>query len=313
MLFPFLGLFRYPFSCNVDIDEKRGGEMFLWFGVDETPLSEAVIKDHLETIKGLSKRKDHIFAKNSLGFNALQLAYFLGKEEAVHILHPKPAKLIKMVLPGDSQAKEVDEVEFGKLLNVKYLSHLKFENYALFRKALNNCPLIFRNGWNEEELRKKETQEEGETPESCALRAIHYRRQLLEGYFADVTIRWIDDVLGYGVFTNKDLKAGAYIGEYVGEVRKLSRLHPRFNSYCMRYPSRKWPFPYYIIDSKEQSNEIRFVNHSYEPNLVLKLAVDHQLLHQLFFTCRDIPKGSQLTWNYGKDYWARRKPPVELG
>ncbi|MFQ5729241.1 MAG: SET domain-containing protein-lysine N-methyltransferase [Waddliaceae bacterium] len=261
--------------------------MFFWREPYETPLSEAIINDDLETIKALKGRKDHLNVRNGLGFSALEIACYLDKRDYLKILKTQAKRQIKVIPPKETGVRILDEVECEKFFHVRYIAHLKFENYDLFKRVLRSCP-------------------------SNLADVVPYSREFQEGCFSDVTVQWIDDMLGYGVFTNRALKAGDYIGEHVGEVRRISRFRPRLNAYCLRYPSRKWPFPYYVVDAKYQGNEMRFVNHSYEPNLVPKLAIDRGLLHQLFFADRDISKGSQLTWNYGEDFWMSREPPVEI-
>jgi len=138
-----------------------------------------------------------------------------------------------------------------------------------------------------------------------------YQTKIASGYFIDVVIEWIDDVLQYGVFADRDINTGEYVGEYVGTVHQVYRLRPHFNEYCLHYPL--FPsFRYFLTDCKFEGNESRFLNHSFEPNLELKVAAENGLLHCIFFSNQKIAAGSQLTFNYGEDYWSRRGNPQEI-
>ncbi|NGX43242.1 MAG: hypothetical protein K940chlam7_01536, partial [Chlamydiae bacterium] len=264
--------------------------MFFWKYEQETSLSAAILHDDLKTIKKLCGRKDHIYAKNYLGFDALEIAYYLGKQECWEILKPQSKHQIKVLPPNTNKVQVIDEEEFENFFHVRYLSHLKFEDYKQFKKVLKNCPSALRQ---------------------FLKRTHQYKREILEGFVADVTIQWIDEVLGYGLFTNRDLREGDLVGEYVGEVQRVHRFHRHLSEYCLQYPLKKW-FSIYVIDSAFQGNELRFINHSYEPNLVPKVAADRGLLHSLFFANQNISRGAQLTWNYGEDFWSSREPPVEI-
>ena len=125
-------------------------------------------------------------------------------------------------------------------------------------------------------------------------------------FVANVSIRWIDDDVGYGVFAEEDFEAGTYIGEYTGQVRTLNRWRPDSNAYCLQYPTRLFSWKYFIIDAFKEGNETRFINHNDVPNLQLSCAVDRGLSHLIFFTNRKVKKGEELTFDYGPDFWRHR-------
>lgn len=177
--------------------------------------------------------------------------------------------------------------EFEAFFHIRYLPVLKFANK---KEAARNCPYVLRNRWT-----GGENLELGEK----------YRQRL--GDVADVSIRWIDPTFGYGLFTEKPLAKGEYIGEYTGVVRRLYRFHPDHNAYCFHYPTRFWSWKYMMVDALHEGNELRFANHSDDPTMEPLCMVDQNLLHLLFFAKRDLEEGEQLTFNYGEDYWRRRK------
>lgn len=186
---------------------------------------------------------------------------------------------------------------FKEKFHIKYLKTLRFENKEAFHKVLEACPWLFKSSLFGDSLREL---------------AEKYQDEISKGYFTDVTIDWINETLGFGLFTNKDLKKGDYIGEYLGDVRRLYRFHPETNYYCLAYPQAPWAIRLYVIDSKEAGNESRFINHSFTPNLDMKIANENNLMHILLFANQDIPKGTQLTLNYGKDFWRGKPTPINI-
>lgn len=228
----------------------------------------------------------------SLGFTPLELAQLLDNQKLVKILKPgQPKKIIKVMHEGDTELLKYDLDHLRRVLGVRYLSHLKFSDYDQLKEVINQCPFMLRT-WIGNENR-----ELGEK----------YRQQLVEGFIADVTIKWIDDEMGYGVFANQDLPEGTYIGEYTGLVRHLIRGQQDYNAYSFHYPTRFWSWNYFIIDAMHEGNELRFLNHSNQTNLKPMCLVDRGLLHMAFLTNQSITAGTELTFDYGIDYWRHRQ------
>jgi hypothetical protein len=227
----------------------------------------------------------------ALGFTPLELAQLLDKKEIVQTLQPasKP-KIIRVIHEGLTEPLEYDPEHFRRVFGVRYLPFLKFADYALLKEVIKECPLILRSPLG------KENRELGEK----------YRKEITDGYVVDSTIKWIDPEMGYGLFTNQDLPEGAYVGEYTGEVKPLFRAQLNYNAYSFHYPTRFWSLNYFIIDGMKQGNELRFLNHNDEPNLTPICIMDRCLLHMSFVTNQAISAGSELTFNYGVDYWRRR-------
>lgn len=259
----------------------------------EPCLHRAVLSDDLQTLLSLSQNKELLTQQNSLGFTALDLARLLDKKRCVEILQPdKTTKTIKLVLKGHNIVSKCTIKQFEDYMGIKYLSHLHFANYDFLKEIIRNCPWILKSSYWGEENRKFGT---------------HFQHEINSGTTADLTICWIDDFLEYGVFANQELPAGSYIGEYTGVVRRLNRFHPDHNAYCFHYPTRFWSWKYFMIDALFEGNEMRFINHSNNPNLQPQCIVDRGVLHFVFFAAQHIDKGSQLTFNYGPDYWQHRR------
>jgi hypothetical protein len=261
--------------------------------IRETPLTQAVLSNDFQTLEQLGKYRDQVLAENDLKYNALELAEYLGKKECLKYLQPSLQRDFK-VIGTDGQLHLLNEAAFEEFFNIKYLSRFKFSNYSFFQKVLRCRSRVFTT-----ELFAEDPLQLGKK----------YREGIVSGTFADVTIRWINDRVGWGVFTERDLEANVCIGEYVGVINQVYRFREYDNTYCLLYPKMIWEWERFVIDSKYEGNEARFLNHSSNPNLVVKMAVDRNLIHPLFFTNKPIPKGTQLTFDYGKNYWRHRGEP----
>lgn len=257
----------------------------IWFGKnEEPPLHAAVLQDRYEDVEAL---RQNCAITNHLGFTALEIAQFLDKQRAVDILQPQPPKEIKALRKKDRTRLLYSPEYFKEVFAVTYLSHLKFASYQSLIDVIANCPWMIKSrlGAENREL------------------GMRFRKELSEGYVRDTTIAWIDDVFGYGLFSNENVFPGEYVGEYTGLVRGLNRFKRDYNEYCFHYPTRFFSWKYTIIDSLNAGNELRYVNHSETPNLQPVCLYDRGLLHQCFLALTPIRKGMQLTFNYGKDFW----------
>ncbi|HSX04051.1 MAG TPA: SET domain-containing protein-lysine N-methyltransferase [Rhabdochlamydiaceae bacterium] len=133
-------------------------------------------------------------------------------------------------------------------------------------------------------------------------------QSLIESSFTPkVSVRWVSEEVGYGLFAEEDLREGSYVGEYVGQIRKNDE-HGTFNHYLYSYPVLDFIGRNYVIDAT-CGNLLRFANHSFEFNLKKAYAYFPPFYHAIFITCRPIVKGEQLTYNYGKKYWYLRGTP----
>lgn len=182
-------------------------------------------------------------------------------------------------------------------LEFKYLPHISFKNK---KERLN----ILTRGL--EELRK------GNVPEFVLELGKKYRNEIESAYCPNVAVRFISERVGHGVFAEETLKEGLYIGEYTGIVREHRRVYfAPLNNYCYEYPVPDGIGKNYVIDAT-QGNFTRFINHSYEPNLKPVYAFFDGFYHLIFISLREIQKGEQLCYDYGRHYWVIRSVPEEL-
>ena len=129
--------------------------------------------------------------------------------------------------------------------------------------------------------------------------------------------------VGYGVYAADDIKAGTFLGEYVGVVMQTP---PDSSScYALNYPCKVGG---YVIDSNDTGNIIRMINHSDNYNSSFRSVLHDSLIHVIcvsphdMHVCsrifvasslivnfaikvskRDIIKNEQVTVDYGEGYW----------
>ena len=121
-----------------------------------------------------------------------------------------------------------------------------------------------------------------------------------------VSIQWIDDEIGWGIFAESSFQSMEFIAEYTGLVRKRCS-QDRTNAYCFEYLLAQGHSTPYVIDACDQGGLSRYVNHSDEPNLLSALAIYEGIAHVVLYTKRAVAKGEQLCYDYGSTYWKHRK------
>lgn len=199
-------------------------------------------------------------------------------------------KVIRLSTPSD----------FEQFFCLRYLSHLEFNQEKIKLSVNRRCLRALARGW------------------------ITPRQRWLGAYYAtsmagstlisasDLTIRWIDREIGYGVWTNRLIKARTFIGEYSGIVHKRHWWKRRENLYCFDYTVGPHRSTSLVIDSQDAGNHTRFINHSFCPNLNLVSVYWRGLIHVILYANRDIPADSQLLYDYGEEYWKKRPSPKEI-
>jgi uncharacterized protein len=143
--------------------------------------------------------------------------------------------------------------------------------------------------------------------EEFATLTARYGGLLREGRTADLRIRETEDGRGYGLFSARDLSAGAFIGEYCGVVRVAEEVDGNTGGYATDYA---WEYPVSLpdgtpleLDASREGNELRFANHGFSPNL----AVEHTLVDGrwaiFFVAAKDIAAEEECIVDYGLEYW----------
>lgn len=176
-----------------------------------------------------------------------------------------------------------------------YQPFLTFQNTSIERYIRKNCSRAERRN---------------HIPKVSIWLGQYHKQDLLSGAIPDIAVCWIHPRVGYGVFARRDFPAWAFIGEYVGAVRSLPLVNPLINDYCFRYPLPMWSCKRFTIDSEQQGNFTRFLNHSDTPNVESIGVLCNGVYHVILRTTRIVKAGEELCYHYGDLYWKyRRKVP----
>lgn len=208
------------------------------------------------------------------------------------INRPCPNVSISVERGGEIVLLEAREIK--AFTGAKFLPELDFEKAADREKIREKSLKIYKKGKM--------------TREQLWLGAF-YKKELLSPFIPDVFLRFTP--IGWGVFAARDFKEREFIGEYGGVVRKRGRLDKK-NAYCFEYilaPGEKSP---YTVDASEQGGISRYLNHSFKPNLQSALATYDHVPHIIFYTKKPVSKGTELTYDYGENYWSNRASPKEI-
>jgi uncharacterized protein len=136
-----------------------------------------------------------------------------------------------------------------------------------------------------------------------------YSAQVRDCLVIPSSVRQIDDSMGRGLFAEREIDQGEFIGEYTGLIQKASPCRPVKDSlggyktdYTWTYPERKGLFSL-EVNGRLNGNETRFINHSFTPNC----SMEHTLVDNrwvLFLVAlRSIAPEDQLSVDYGEEYW----------
>jgi hypothetical protein len=181
---------------------------------------------------------------------------------------------------------EIDPRELHFYTGVPYIPCLEFDHIDILRKSRRTSPLSFDRNWL----------------------SAYFRHDLLCTTLPPVSLRWIDDQMGWGLFAEKDLSSMQFIAEYTGKIRRRSKEDHK-NAYCFEYllePGEETP---YLIDAEKQGGLSRYINHSATPNLHSAYIRLDGVGHIILYTASKVAKGEELRYDYGSDYWKKRISP----
>lgn len=196
----------------------------------------------------------------------------------------------------EKEGKQLSLEEFEKLTGARWIPQLDFEDFHIFSDIAKDALKLHKKG----EM----------TLEQLWL-GRYYKKEISSCFMPDVAIRWIDPILGWGVFALRDFKKMQFIAEYTGKVRKRKKSDVK-NAYCFEYLVVQGIHSPYTIDAMDQGALARYLNHSATPNLNSSLATFDNVSHVILYAKEPIAKGSQLCYDYGPDYWSKRTAPIPL-
>ena len=193
----------------------------------------------------------------------------------------------KVLLKGEKSVRSLSRSELEEALGFTYLWQLNFANPELEKRVRKGCAMqkVARLIPDHEIERGERLADFTEPP--------------------DLSIRYVSDEVGYGLFAEETIAIGTIIGEYTGTVTTESNGSYIFGYGLFNLTER------YVLDGSS-GNYTRFVNHSNRPNLLVHDAFQAGLHHTLFETAKTVTAGTQLLINYGPRYWEGREAPTSL-
>lgn len=98
---------------------------------------------------------------------------------------------------------------------------------------------------------------------------------------------------GLGLFADEDIKKGEFVIEYTGVMLSREAADKKGGKYLFEVSSRR------VIDGSGRDNLARYINHSCKPNC----EADVRRGRIFIFAKRNIKKGEELAYDYGKEYF----------
>lgn len=133
-----------------------------------------------------------------------------------------------------------------------------------------------------------------------------YGQDIANRKLVDMSVRWLGKDVGYGIFAEQDIAKDELIGIYTGVV--MDRVKIGSKDYAWAYPATTTRGTRISLDAKYEGNELRFINHSYNPNSVVRFIIGIDgLWHVCYVASKEIKKGQQILVSYGKKYWQSRQ------
>ena len=243
----------------------------------------AVLDNRLDVIQVLKKDPTLKLRRNAFGLNSIEISQFLNRKEALQILHPLSEMPRFPNLP--------------KLEHFEYLSHPVFETREAFEQVL---------AWSAKAKR------EDKIPAEKIWMGIYFEKEVRKGIHPPVSIRHIDDEVGFGVFADKKIPPCSYVGEYTGVIQQRTPKQLKENCHCLRYTIWEGK-KNFAINAEEKGNFTRFINHSAKPNLGVQSIYWRGIPRMIFVALKEIREGGQLTFDYGTHFWKQcHQTPKDL-
>jgi hypothetical protein len=205
--------------------------------------------------------------------------------------------MIKLQLEGEDKPTLYTPEKFEELMQVKFLPCLAFQNAKIQKTIEKKCVQAI---------------EEGNISRKQRWLGVYYAEEIAQGWSPDLTIRYIDPILGYGVFTNQKFEPGDFVSEYTGVLKKHRLFFKEGNNYLFYYYIKKKWNSSYFVDAGDCGNYSRFINHSDKGNLEPLYVLSGGVIHILLVATKRIPIGGQLCYDYGDIYWKKREKPLRV-
>lgn len=244
----------------------------------------AVIHDLDALPKELAEDKSLLWKRNDYGLNPIEISQFLNRG--------KFSKYLGLTRPISFQkhpGTHFDTLKnFESLNSLCFISHPVFENEAILYDILNAC---------------QKAKAKDKIPPEKTWMGIYFDKEIQYGLIPPVSIRFIDNEVGFGVFAEQKISPCSFVGEYTGIIQERKRKLVKDKMYCVRYTAWDMGRRNFIIDAESVGNFSRFINHSDKLNLSLQSVYWRGFPRMIFIALKEIAEGTQLTFDYGTFFW----------
>ncbi len=226
------------------------------------------------------------------------MSFFFWKRGEARFPPSRPStEHLRFLVEKEGKTSLLTTKELEQKFQISYLPQLDFAKLSYFQKICRKTAKFHKKGLLDAEQ---------------LWLGSYFQKEILTAALPPVRLRWIDKDMGWGVFAERDLLPMEYIGQYAGLVRKRKRADAK-NAYCSEYAIAQGERSAYNIDALDQGGIVRFINHSSKPNLASAFATVRDLSHAILYVSKLVPKGAQLCYDYGPDYWEKRSAPKKIG
>jgi hypothetical protein len=202
---------------------------------------------------------------------------FLLENRESFAFHEQPHVVIENRFLFDSEHK-----------HLKYLPTIAFQSSDIFYDVIDAA---------------KKAKEQDQIPAERIWMGIYFDLEFQQQIHPKVSIRFIDNQIGFGVFAQERIYSCAFVGEYTGVLtKKPGRIQPE-QKHSFAYTIWNTKKRKFTLNAEKQGNFTRFINHSKKPNLSLQSIYWRGIPRVVFIALRNIAEGEQLTFDYGASFW----------
>ena len=251
---------------------------------EDTILHLAIIANLKEFPVELATDKYLLHKRNIYGLTAIDFSLYLdrGKFFFSQNSHPEACFKNNHLIAFKDAESEKNFKEFSYLKNPVFLNHVEmYQILSMHYKAKQKDLIPTENAWM----------------------GIYFDREIQYGSHPPVSIGFVDNEVGIGVFAGQKIAVCSYVGEYTGEVFEKKSQIIKSLKYYIPYTFCNTNQKNYIISAQRKGNFTRYINHSFEPNLSLQTVYWRGIPRMVFIAIKEIPEGAQLTFDYGTFFW----------
>lgn len=238
-----------------------------------TLLHLAVLENQLDMVQIMRRDPTLKLRRDAFGLSPIDMAQFLNRQEALHLLQPLS--------------------EAAAFPNLPTLDQFEYLPYPIFET---------REGFEQVLATVAKAKAEDKIPAEKIWMGIYFDKEIRKGVHPPISIRHVDNEVGLGVFADKKIPPCTYVGEYTGVVQQRAPKQLKEKNHCLRYTIWEGK-KNFCVDAQFKGNFTRFINHSAKPNLGLQSIYWRGIPRMIFIALKEIREGAQLTFDYGPIFW----------